>query len=558
MSKDRIYSFDVFDTCLARLCGEPRLLFDVLSLKVKEAMGETCNEHLRQLFVASRVQAEGNNLHEIYSHVAQRFPLPGSVGQMAELELETEREMLVPIIATLELVNQLRKKGRILFISDMYLPSAFIRERLKKFGFFQEGDLLFVSDEIGAWKYDGLLYRYVHEKESIPYRHWHHFGDNRQSDFKEPRRLGIHAHHLHYDYLPYEEKWREIPVLQYQYSAILAGVARAVRISTEALDDQKAFVCDISAPLMVSWVLRIMKDAMQRGIRRLYFCARDVHSEFLIARQFQDVFPDIELRYLFISGPALYEDANCLDYLIQEGFADGIPVAIVDSCSSGKTLEAINKLLSSKGYSPSFGYFWEQMQVSSEPYVSSSLFAKYELQNAYLRSLASRRVRRFEGMRLLPELVFSLNYHKKTYGYEYHGQKLRPVFKDDEDDSWVFDGPSARIVKRNNDMILSRFSDSFKIVGLLPHVDSIFENNSTHILADFVDSPYKDYLHYLHRFVWWGSPLVGSIHGKNKGVWKRGNLFYSLPGLLTTPLRWVLSNAKLRRQLNQLLSWKSR
>lgn len=50
MAKNRVYSFDVFDTCLARLCGEPRLLFDVLSLKVQKAMGEDCNEHLRELF----------------------------------------------------------------------------------------------------------------------------------------------------------------------------------------------------------------------------------------------------------------------------------------------------------------------------------------------------------------------------------------------------------------------------------------------------------------------------------------------------------------------------
>ena len=60
-----VYSFDVFDTCLCRLCGEPRLMFDVLSLKVQEAIGDSCSEQLRQLFVAARVAAEGRSLHEI-------------------------------------------------------------------------------------------------------------------------------------------------------------------------------------------------------------------------------------------------------------------------------------------------------------------------------------------------------------------------------------------------------------------------------------------------------------------------------------------------------------
>lgn len=33
-----IYSFDIFDTCLARLCGEPHNLYDVLSKKVIKLM----------------------------------------------------------------------------------------------------------------------------------------------------------------------------------------------------------------------------------------------------------------------------------------------------------------------------------------------------------------------------------------------------------------------------------------------------------------------------------------------------------------------------------------
>lgn len=68
------YSFNVFDTCLCRLCGEPRNLFEVLSLKVQRLMGENNSEHMRQLFVAARCESDGLSLEDIYQHVAENYP----------------------------------------------------------------------------------------------------------------------------------------------------------------------------------------------------------------------------------------------------------------------------------------------------------------------------------------------------------------------------------------------------------------------------------------------------------------------------------------------------
>lgn len=548
------YSFDVFDTCLCRLCGEPRLMFDVLSLKVQQAMGESCNEHMRQLFVVARVNAGGRNLTDIYNNVAKYFPIPYSVEQMAELELQTESEMLVPILATRELLDRVRDKGKVMFISDMYLPSSFIKERLEEFGFFKEGDLLFVSDELQAWKYDGSLYKYVHESVDVDFRHWHHYGDNRESDFREPRRLGIHAHHIHYDYLPYEEQWMRMPVLGYQYSAILAGVARAVRLSTEAPEDQKAFVCDISAPLMASWVRHIMDDAQSRGIKRLYFCARDMHSFFLIAKLYQNVISGVEVKYLFISGSALYKDNLCFDYLCSQGFSDGVPSAIVDSCSSGKTLAELNKVLLKNGCNTVDGYFWGRLVA---PNVGAST-GYFEMDNEYLFAMTKMMVSRLLGMRIIYELLFSVNYHLKTYGYEYHKKALRPVLRKDKDDDFCFEERTIREVKKSNDRLVCSFAKAFHASGIDSFSKTIFDHVVIPTYVEFVDRPQKVYLNYLHVFKWWNSPFVGNIRGKKRGVWKRGSYFYRLPVFIASPIRFFLSRPKLRSQLNQLISWKNR
>ena len=547
-----IYSFDVFDTCLCRLCGEPRLMFDVLSLKVQQLMGASCTEHMRQLFVATRINSPGKNLTEIYTHVSKHYPLPCTIEQMVEMELAMEKEMLVPIVATKKIVNTLRTKGDILFISDMYLPASFIQERLIEHGFFQEGDRIFVSDELGAWKNDGSLYKLIHDTESISYQRWHHYGDNHHSDYIIPRHLGIHAHHLHYDYLPYEEQWRQKPVLQYQYPAILAGVARATRLSSDAPDDQKAFVCNVSAPLMVSWILNILTDAQQHGIKKLYFCARDMHSHYHMALALHPLFPDIEVKYLFISGPALYNNPRCIDYLRQEGLCNNTPSAIVDSCSSGKTIQVMNQLLTENGHHPVYGYFWAKMTIEGVSPVDNY----FELDSDYLSALTNGKVKRLIGMRIVYELLISINYHKKTYGYDERHGVIRPVFSEDKDDTFIFNnGKTPQENKRNNDNLLLAFTNGLRETGLYTFHHDIFHHIALPQLIDYTNYPHKEYLHYLHRFIWWSKPFVGILWGKGKGVWKRGSLFYCLPRFIATPLRAILSDDKKRRRLNRMLTW---
>lgn len=555
-----VYSFDVFDTCLCRLCGEPRLMFDVLSLKVQEAIGDSCSEQLRQLFVAARVAAEGRSLHEIYCKVALSFPLPCSVEQMVDWEIDVERQMLLPVIATRQLVDRQREKGKILFVSDMYLPSAFIRERLMEYGFFKEGDSLYVSDELGAWKHDGSLFRLIHEKEDILYRQWHHYGDNRHSDVKVPRGLGIRAHHMQYGYLPYEEKWRSSPSLKLQYPAMFAGVARAVRLSVDVPDTQKAFVCDVSAPLMVSWVLYMMDDAQKRGIRRLYFCARDVHTPYLVARRLKPLYPDVEARYLFISMQAMRSEEVLCEYLKQEGVLSKESVALVDSNSSGNTMIRINAMANRRHLKAVHGYYLTGWNPSVKLIPTPEDLENIQYLNfpLYAGAVSVSAVKRLSGMRILFELVLSLNYHQRTVGYERHGTCMRPVLETDTEDKWWLDGADVRQAKRNNDAMALAFADALVSTGLHHYPKELLSQIAVPMLVEFVDRPNRKYLRYLHQFVWQGKPLVGPLLGKEKGVWHRGSAFYQLPCFLSAPLRGILSNLKLRRQLNHLWVWKSR
>ena len=548
----RVFSFDVFDTCLARLCGDPRHVFEVLSLRLQAMMDGTCNEHMRQLFVAARMSCGGHNLEEIYRQVAERFPLPCDVVDMVGMELAVERDLLVPIEATRRLVDEVRQKGDILFISDMYLPDDFIREQLSRHGFFREGDRLYVSETVGASKYDGALFRMIHEREGIPYRKWYHYGDNRQSDYKTPRRLGIHAHHLHYDYLFYEEQWMQQPTVGFQYPSILAGLGRAVRLQSEASEDQARFVADLSAPFMTAWVTGIMQDARQRGIRRLYFLARDVHSEYLIAKSLQCLYPEVEIRYLMLSCRSLYGNERVSAYLEDQGLFDHVPSAIVDSCSSGRTKAVLNDLLASRQCPPLHGYFIVKLKTEMCP---KSDTGDYQLNDGYLTRMTPKKVNRVLGMRILFELLFSLNYHPTVVDYEYHGHRMRPVLGKDETDRWGFDQMSPREAKRNNDQMLLRYAEAYVLMGLPSQNTMVMERLSLPTLLDFVDRPRKDYLDYLHHFLWVDRPFVGKVRGSKKGVWKRGNRAFTAPSWLMNRYYAWIKDQNFRKKINRIVSW---
>lgn len=548
-----VYSFDVFDTCLCRLCGEPRMLLDVLSWKVVDLMSlaEGDKEHLREQFVALRADAHGD-LGTVYSHVAQYFPLPLTVEDMVNLEMATEREMLVPIQSTLRLVEQCRSKGDVIFISDMYLPSSFIRERLEVFGFMQEDDRLFVSDEVGALKRDGSLFQMIHSQLGIDYRHWHHYGDSRQSDYAVPRRLGIHAHRLVYGFFPIEERWRKHPATQFQFANLLAGVSRAIRLQSDAPDDMKAFVCDLAAPVMVAWTCRVMADATRRGIRKLYFCARDCHPEFLIARSLQPLFPGVEPHYLFVSSGSLYNDSPIrFDYLLQEGVADREGrVAIVDSGSTGRSLHVVNELLSAHGYPKVSSYLlWYANAYLSrlEPEYSVTV----ELEEFYTRYMAQPEIHKVTCVCTFIERIFPMNFHSRTAGYERRKDgRIRPVF----DSTRNGDGIALndfRNKKKQSDHLLMQYADAFSRVQLHHYAYETLHQAVLPAFGRFLLHPERPYVDWLHGFRYEGKPYVERLW-RDKGCWQRGSLAYSLPKTLW---RWIdsLSSSRSIRRLKKLI-----
>lgn len=185
-----VVTFDIFDTLLTRKVSVPTDVFRVIECLNADYTG----------FEEERISAEKRARHlfgqevtldEIYSIISPKFR------DLRDVELEYERRLLVRNDAAYDLYCEALKAGRrVAAISDMYLPSAFIRARLVEAGYTAlEG--VFVSGELKLSKcVNGDLFRHAADAMGLALGRILHVGDNEHSDFNMPRKCGCHAVHL--------------------------------------------------------------------------------------------------------------------------------------------------------------------------------------------------------------------------------------------------------------------------------------------------------------------------------------------------------------------------
>lgn len=500
----KVSSFDIFDTCLVRKCGTPENLLDILSLK---AFVHKPQEWARQEFVAARRLTEQKlwqenpnyTLHDIWVEFDWSHQFLKPKKELCQLELELEREMLVPVLSMRDKVNECRKHGdKIIFISDMYLSSDFLIDILRNYGFYQNGDALYVSCECGALKWNGELFEYVRKKENMPsFRQWHHYGDNKQGDYNAPKKLGIKCTLINHAYTPCQQQWADNDhSLGFKYPSILAGLGRSLHYSTE-WNMHTDFVVDIIAPFYCSLVYRMMTDAEQRGIKRLYFCARDAYMMYIIAQKYAPLFPTIECQFLYISRQALYkgDDNSKIAYYQSIGLASHQDyVGIVDIRSSGRTLVFLNNYLTEKGYKPVRGYYYELFCNAADINQEYSPTDYYlELSDRYDRGKALM----IGSNSHVFETFFPLNTLLKTRDYEITTSGPKPVFEsiDQEEEleiDKVYVEKKAHWASIHENLIQS-FTDLYIKSRLYTYSDEIFKiANQT--LFNFIKEPQKEYL----------------------------------------------------------------
>jgi FMN phosphatase YigB (HAD superfamily) len=313
-----IYSFDVFDTCIVRTFARPTDLFyrlaDELLAQAGCPYGREEVSELALARVAAEKRAHKNarapeiTLDDIYAEMGELEPWGFSTETMKEAEISLELASMRPVVPIRERIEALRASGeRVIFISDMYLPHAVVGEMLARCGYDVPEGSLYVSSEIGLTKRAGSLFRHVLDKEGISARALRHCGDGVEGDILGARKAGVKAEILTMTQLNrFEKAVLRLPSVTPWAMSQLAGISRVTRLSLAPAPEMQGsaeIAASVVAPLLVGFVRWVLQDAEARGLKRLYFVARDGQVLHKIAEAFGS---PLELRYLYGSRQAWY------------------------------------------------------------------------------------------------------------------------------------------------------------------------------------------------------------------------------------------------------------
>lgn len=185
-----IVSFDIFDTLLKRNVPTPEDIFEVVG-KIA-GVSEFAVKRKEAAKIASQKSSNGEaTIDEIYDCLDISSELDRE--RLKILELKTEKQY-IQVNHDIRAVYDwcLKKKKKIIAVSDMYLSSFFLNELLMENGF--QVEEVFVSCEERASKLSGELFRVVSYK--MRSRNIVHIGDSLRSDYLSAFRAGWGA--LHY------------------------------------------------------------------------------------------------------------------------------------------------------------------------------------------------------------------------------------------------------------------------------------------------------------------------------------------------------------------------
>jgi predicted HAD superfamily hydrolase len=338
-SSIQLVSFDIFDTLIHRRLAKPTDIFASIRSKLCECNISLFCSSIVQEFPSLRIEAEKSarqkrqnshgdsevTLSEIYDEFKKNNSIDeNSVKLLIETELAMENTFIYLSPHGKKLYDATKLQGiKTIFVSDMYLPTSFIKEIMIRLGYIECNDSnLFISCNIRKNKHHGLLYDHISKQFNIKFKNWMHIGDNLHSDIKMADKRGIKT--LHASYADVGKNLHRNYLLN---DSLPCSIVESL--------DQKHFStpdninCDFSkqgyavfGPLAFGFYIWLLKQFREYNPDKILFFARDaqlimkIHE--IISKRI-NLLDDIPFSYVYASRKSLFEmglDLTRLNYLI--------------------------------------------------------------------------------------------------------------------------------------------------------------------------------------------------------------------------------------------------
>lgn len=322
-----MYSFDVFDTLITRTTANPWGIFALMKdrlcgEKKKNGLEDYVIDNFFELRIHSEelIRKAGSfqkkeevTLHDIYTAMTVCGCLDEEqIRYLCELEEEIEIANAVGIDPNIQRLKGVLEQGeRVILVSDMYLPTDTIRRMLLQTDEVFRELPIYVSSEQGVRKTTGNLYRKVQELEGVSYEDWTHIGDNLHQDIEIPYWMGIKVElypKLEMTRLEKEilEKYGDDSKLQMMIGTALRSTRKSIACANRAVKADSFHIgCRYAGPVLYSYAEWIVGQAEKKGMKRLYFIARDGY----LVKKIVDIILkvkglDIKTKYIYGSRKA--------------------------------------------------------------------------------------------------------------------------------------------------------------------------------------------------------------------------------------------------------------
>jgi FMN phosphatase YigB (HAD superfamily) len=311
----RVVSCDIFDTAVMRVLARPedvllavgaRLRARGLAARTPEAFRDYRLEAER----AARRTAEAAGHDEVriaavYEHLLA-CGVVRDAGAAAAIEFAVECAACRPVEPVRAALLARTAAQRLVFVSDSMLPGNWLAVLLADCGYGPDCTV-YSSADARRSKHTGRLFAHVIGDLGCRAGDIVHIGDNRHSDIARATEVGITALFLPRAQPPPETD----AVAATEYPVRLAHSHRRSRVATPAEPTGVRPLHHAFAMLLIGFTLHVLAEARRRGIRRIYFLARDGHLPMLLARRLvARSGQDVALRYLHVSRQSIVVPAS--------------------------------------------------------------------------------------------------------------------------------------------------------------------------------------------------------------------------------------------------------
>lgn len=206
MATGNVCAYDFFDTIVHRKSSPEAVLFQWSRNVVEKLQLSQTAKELYQLRKETEKSIKSNKekeevtyetlIGEIYDSLKENSSLHMNkadfINESYRIEKCIELSNIYVDKETIKLITRdYQNKNTIVLITDFYMPTNFFDEVLNNIGIRNVFYKLYVSSDIGLRKSSGNLYKYVLKDLNITSQKLHMYGDNEESDFSIPSKLGI-------------------------------------------------------------------------------------------------------------------------------------------------------------------------------------------------------------------------------------------------------------------------------------------------------------------------------------------------------------------------------